>query len=611
MFEQQSQSKIVGFPDGNVISFCPTIDLLVISMNRTSLWVFRLNGERIYSINNKVLILHHQWSPDGKFFALTGIDKSCNIYDTNNGSLLRTFNFDGGVECLDWNEQVLDESNELFKIDILDNLPKLDDFSNNDGLMYSLVSTKSDWFLIFNSLIKFKFPKLNNVVRSLSCDIFNHFFLTAREDKLQLVNIASEYDPNVVRIIVIFYKLQLILDNITSSIDSLTADVPEFFKVFDRYLSNYHDILKEGGIYSDTEPSKPAVSNSIIKSFSRILSTSIIPQPLTDYWLNQFGERARKRLHKLGNQIYDTIRDVSFKRIVNYIEKLIILLTELKAVVEFNKIDQDIDYGIKLTDIANLITSMQSHVKLVYKLIWDCNEEQELFNEFIIWSKYLIDLLSKEKNEEELLIPITFDFTKLMDYFYNNMCGSKLAEYLKINVDVLDVIDIPKEQAKSIYSDLQHSVNNSGTIFHSFEGYFVKSFEQKGCTDVAEFKYDKLLNFSYSGDNAIIYCLEQNNLKYAKFDPKSPTEMSFNEVSLHDKVIDYKVISNQIVLLTHSDMSNYLQLHNLEDLLSGDFEPLHKQQVSNKDPKHVILNANRNYGCLLDSNGKDYSVFLL
>lgn len=83
--------KLIGIPDGNVLSCCPRMDLMAISMNKTSVWMFRFNGERVYSINNKARILELQWNSSGKFFAVSGTDNLIKIYETNTGALVNKF----------------------------------------------------------------------------------------------------------------------------------------------------------------------------------------------------------------------------------------------------------------------------------------------------------------------------------------------------------------------------------------------------------------------------------------------------------------------------------------------------------------------------------------
>ncbi|ODQ83162.1 hypothetical protein BABINDRAFT_30785, partial [Babjeviella inositovora NRRL Y-12698] len=74
--------------DCTVLSWCPTMDLLVVSVNAIILWVYRLNGQRVYAINAQSRVTGLAWQRGGKAFALSTADGNCRLYDSNTGKLV-------------------------------------------------------------------------------------------------------------------------------------------------------------------------------------------------------------------------------------------------------------------------------------------------------------------------------------------------------------------------------------------------------------------------------------------------------------------------------------------------------------------------------------------
>ena len=52
----------------DLVSYCPTMDLLALATVDEQVHVFRLNGQRVFGVPNKKLqcrVTHLQWKPDG------------------------------------------------------------------------------------------------------------------------------------------------------------------------------------------------------------------------------------------------------------------------------------------------------------------------------------------------------------------------------------------------------------------------------------------------------------------------------------------------------------------------------------------------------------------
>lgn len=600
MFDLISNSKIVGFPDGNILDLCPTMDLLVLSMNKMSLWVFRLNGERIYSINNKSIIFHHSWSPTGRFFCLTGNDNMAKIYDTNNGEMVLEFQFDQPIEYLNWYGETPVVVNELFDVDILNNMPVIDKFKNFDDLDYMVVSCNSEISFVFNSLIKLSFSKSFKVLQNDNYSLFNQFYLV-QDQKMGLLNLSFKSDQNMIKLINLSCKISSIFKNFHKELTHLLNELPQFYNLLDRYISNYYDNL-----VSSLEQEKD--KNAVIKSFNKMVLTNLIPESLTDYWLNQFGERGWKRLSKLGNSMYDSVRNVTFKVLINYLEKLIILIDQMKGIIEFQKVESVNDYGFDTDTIQDLINLVNVYFKSLYKLIWDSNDEQKLFNEFMNWTKYTIDILTKHKNDEEIDISGNFKHKSLINYFQNHLFNSKLWDHFQTDLSKNDLIILaePKVNLMANFNTLNDTFDK---IFTSFELYFASQIELSDIIaldpQVGPNSKLKIIN-----ETGYIYSVTDNRrLNISVFDVNNPKDLSFHSISFDHDVVNYDMLDNKMVVLCNTANGNILQYHQITSLFNGDSAGAASTQVLLDKPGFLSLDENRSKVCVFDETKKNYSIF--
>ncbi|WEJ97397.1 hypothetical protein PSN45_004948 [Yamadazyma tenuis] len=604
MFEVISKARIVGFADGIVLSLCPTMDLLALSMNKMSIWVFRLNGERIYSINNKCIILHHTWSPDGKYFCVSGVDGLCKLYDTNNGALLREFKFISSIELINWSgNHKLIEDDELFKVDILNHLPSVEEFTNFDGLNFMVVSSEDQLSFIFNSFVKLSFPKSFQVLKYGGSSLFNQFYVVSQNGSLGIVNVTVEQNPNVLKIIKIFCKMKHILHNFQIELQSMVDEIPQFFTILDRYISNFYDNLM-----TESEKNLDKAHHQVANSFTNILLTNLVPSGLVDYWLNQYGERGWKRLGKLGNGTYDLIRNVAYKKLINYLEKFIVLVDELKSVIKFSELDSERNFGINLESVEKIDTSAKEYFKVLYRLIWDVNEEQKLFNEFLNWSKYLVDLLTKDKNGEELSFPVDTNHTDLIKYFRSNLFSSKLFEYLKLELDSNDLIH--NSSASQNVVDISSTLRDLfEEVFLDFEKYFASIIHMSGIVQV-DSSINPVSEFKIINDTSFICSVTDTTVQVASFDIKKPQEIIYKVLEFQ-KIISYKMQNDNLIVLAAAEGEFYLQSYNAFSLLRNNMTPTYSSKAVSQDPRHLLLDDSRNFGCLLDTNKKDYCIFQL
>ncbi|GEQ71855.1 hypothetical protein JCM33374_g5541 [Metschnikowia sp. JCM 33374] len=487
-FETLASHKIVGFPDGNIISWCPQMDLLAVSMNLTSIWVFRLDGERVYSINNRAKILHLQWSHSGKFFVLSGTDNAIKVYDSNNGKLVNQFATSAAlaITLVSWASINVPLSiapdgepapyQDLFRVDILDKMPKLaneidssdassvsttaknapytsvsvTNTTDNDGAMDYLlvVSGDSCVSVTFNNLFTVSgimLPKgFSFLKHGLSTDFF-HQSLLVRDSASQLHLQDFRIDVTGPRKRSYFFdairwasQVISITNHINDQFRTLQTEAQEFLVLYDRYLSNYKDALYADVDVMTSFPSCKEIEEKLVVDLGNMLLTGLVPSTTKDYWLNQLGDRGLIRLSTIGNNVYDNVRKVMFTQLILGSEKLIILLSYLESLSNTAEVMKEENYGISLESVKESVSVAQSLVKKIYGFIWRLNDEHEYFNQFLNWAKVeVVEKLSKEDNDPESFFAEhpTMDFkaSSIMEYFSDFMFDSVLMSELDLD----------------------------------------------------------------------------------------------------------------------------------------------------------------------------------
>lgn len=634
MLSVVSSSKFVGFADGQILSWCPQLNLLTISMNKTSLWVYRLDGERIYSVNNKSPITSIAFMSDGSHFCLSGTDGLIKIYDSNNGLLIRVLDktFDE-VLLMTWSlnsTKKYGQFDNLYQLDVLNNLPSLsnetgtvvDEIKNTDLLNFLTVIDSKSLSLNFNNLLTINdiaFPSGYTFVGHLdNNDLFNQFFLVQNQSStyelIPLKHTLPE-EKHLIEIVMKICKALALFDYLQKQIERLQPELNPFYQLFDRYLTNLKDSLPE-----DT---------TISTSLNDFLLTGLLPKESKDYWLNQFGERGYKRLTLLGNSIYNLTREIVFTQVISSLERIMIILNDLKGISTWLKDSENLhQFGLKSNTLHDLITKSKKFLKLLYKFIWDVNEEQKLFNSFFNWIKHeIIEKLAKEDDIQSYLNqpnPPTLKHSEIMEYINGPLFHSKIWDYFSFDT-VGNAILIQNGSKNDVLRSFFELKNDFGkNLEQSFKEFFksIFVFDKAIVLDLGNEETNlKVKSLDQNSGIVISYNPNTNSLSVIKFGTDSHQIISNQKVSLLPKLVDYDFKDNKHIVAVVSS-NNQFQIHVSElarileaptpNYISSIKEMISHEQINLPQPKLLALNKSTTpYGCLFDSNKQNYIVFSL
>lgn len=677
--------KILGLPDGNVLSCCPKMDLLAISMNKTSIWMFRYNGERVYSINNKAQVLDLQWNLSGRFFAVSGTDNYINIYETNSGVLVNKFatNSSLPITLISWSSVSMnisigsDEAMRyinMFKQDILKDLPKLShevnfyDTERAGGIIslhdtppkaqsMSVSATNTneddsslDYLLVVNanSLLSATFNNLfaipgielpencKYIKHEVRQDFFTQYFLAEESlDRLavykMVLDIPTPRQKSYVLDILKWSSLIIsMLNHITDQVSNMQHEASQFLSFFDRHLGNLKDAIAEGHKTDENNNENEEVEvteDELVETVMEIMMTGFIPPNLKDYWLNQFGERGLMKLSKMGNELFDGTRKTAYAQIILAIEKLIILLSDLRGVCLAAQNIYEDPIGMNVSTIENAVELSKALLIKVYKFIVEMNKEQESFNIFCRFVKVeIVERLSKGESDWELFIKahpdIEVSTSKAMNYADKHMMTPIFVSYLKVDTSSYEAISNQKEGDDSIVTaliTLKSEINER--LLDGIQKYLAGKAKFDLMGSVAETVEDGESDMIQTGEKILVVKASESKITFSFIANDGKTLSSFMLFPL--SILAFRLTNDMrvVALLKGLDGTSELALFDVPEPGSKtEYGNMGEDQVKAVTLTHSLTDpaimritkdpfSNAVSGCIFDKTKRSYIIF--
>lgn len=631
------QGKINGLPDGNVLSLCPNMDLLAISMNRTSIWIFRLNGERVYSVNNKSEILLLAWSASGHSFVVAGADRLLKIYDTNTGELLDQVFTDSElpISLVSWNCADIDFSidsgdlppkfRSLFEPKILHSMPKLKfeikpavDESHADldgaGKQIDIITALSGGALLsltFASrftVSNFELPKnYTYLSHTSSRDLFDQRLLVENQDgllELQTLNIDIKDGGRrryIIEIIEALSSLIALVSHMKDQVGVVTSTVTNFLKFFDRQLQNYAESLGE--------PSDKDFEDVVVLALGDILMTGVIPASQKDFWTNQLGENGLIRLSAMGNDAFDDSRKLLYGQIILALEKSVILLGRVRGIVKAEQIQFKDLYGLSVETLDQALEVAKDCIPVVYSFTMALHKEQEFFNKFLNWCRDEVvqKLIMDESDPGSFAVAHPhpeFDPADIFEYLDKWMFRPSFLEHLEILAVQVEKLSQHHSSVKLV----QHFSDLGAHIEASAKGArdFVRSRLQIGATVELKTKHQKE-EVVISEDITYVY---QSHLNMISCLHPTPATIHVN-----GQILEFRILTSwRILLLVEDGNDRHLEVADFE--LPEQTRPVLSFAGSSSitKPAYIAVSGpttkTRPVGCVFDANKRNFMVFL-
>ncbi|KAI5956354.1 hypothetical protein KGF54_000829 [Candida jiufengensis] len=394
------------FPFANdpnsILAWCPKMNLIFISMNKTSIWCYRIDGERIYSINNRSVIKSIAFFDN--YFCLSGTDHLIKIYDSNDGKLVKTL---GGCKFL--NIQFINWVNTDHKLedDLIMSLPKIYTMSNT--LNYLVINDSYSIGLYFNKMLNIKCPISYQITQQLSNNLFQQIYLDNKNNLIS-VNINTSSKKLYVKSILIICHIIEYIEVMENTVKQLDEELKPFYVLFDRYLANLNEEYK----------------GDLTQNLTDLLLTNIIPEYTKDFWVNQFGERGYKKMSKSLETVFENCQKKIFNYLISPIERIILLLNNLIGISKWNNV-----LGLEIVDLSLILRDSQTLLKSFYQFIWSLKDEKVKISEFIGWWKTIVDMLNDQDFNK------CYSTSNLIEYINSDLLRSKNLNYYRYSLDLI------------------------------------------------------------------------------------------------------------------------------------------------------------------------------
>ncbi|KAI3404123.2 hypothetical protein KGF56_003023 [Candida oxycetoniae] len=529
----------------SILTWCPKLNVIIKSMNKTSIWCYRLDGERLYSINNKAIIKNITFHEN--YFCLSGADSSVKVYDANDGALMtiidHCFN---DIQFLNWNstEFVLEDA-------VLQGLPAIYHLSYK--LEYLVINDANSLTINYNKLLNVSKATTFHFQQQLKSGLFHQVYLDKDANLVSVdLNVSSPklYTDSIIimcHIMEYFGKTKIVVEELQNEIKPLLTSI-------DRYLSNLSE--ETGG--------------NLIATLSEILITNLIPESTKDFWLNQFGERGFKRLSKQLETVDEKVTKKIFRYLVSPMERVIVLINKLIGICKWNDV-----LGIDVSELFTFMNSCETQIKAYYKVIWDFKSQKEKFSELLSWWKTIIDIL------EEKEWSISYSTSKLLEYIQSDMTKPELLKHFSYDLDILgfnkcNTLENQQDALLSQFETIISQVNAHHSLLIKIE--FLQKLNLPNHKDLQLTEWDGQTIITYLTETTLVI--------------STPTSI----LATVPNVIAYQQRSNDLIALTQKhlliiDSSSSIPI----SLPHLDFEPR-------------LIRLNSSYVCLSDAMKSKYVV---
>lgn len=597
LFKELANNTVLGIPDGNVFSWCSQMELLAISMNKTSIWIFRIDGERVYSINNKVPILDFQWSVDGEYFVCSGTDRAIKVYDTNTGAILNTFQTHdtSPITLLSWHSfhesrsdnelQDLTIAIDLSRLNIHKCLPKLSselsplDQQHNGIPIHKIAETSKQTHLDTDSWLDFllainencsmslvfknafvvsniELPKgYNYLEHRMRPDFFTQNFVAKDENNnLHLlecdVNVKGDQKRrDFFKVVELTVQMVSTINHLNDQLSAITKGANDYISLLDRYLSNYNDSI-EVTFETTNEVGLLLPHEQIVLNLSDIVLTGLVPESCIDFWLNQFGTRGLNRLSTVGNASYDFAREVIFAQIILAVEKLIIIISDMQSIANSDRYFQQDSFGISIDHTKQAISYLKGFIGDVYDFVWSMNEEQESFNKFLNWCQVeILEKLTKKDTDPEGFFKShpTLDFNSSLIINYLDKCLFTPIFVQKLPIDPSSYEVLVRNTVEN--GSLSPQLNLSSGVFshlqNGVEKFISSIFIFKEPFPIGIVTTAPSIEYGVYNESSLISAIEHNRLHISKLTKgllynhvvEFPNQVLCNVIFNEDKVL--------------------------------------------------------------------------
>lgn len=574
------------------ISWCPTLDLIAIFNTDGAVWIFRANGQRVWTLTvDGSRITNICWRPDGKAIAACTDEGKCYLYDVDTGNLaicIDGSSADGPVRHLSWNSRKGFYKSSRFgplnKISLLEAVPKISappqisaegiyrtkvisgsssvcEDSPIDMLMW--ISNKAHMGIYgLLSLEGSPLPEGSCVGCFSSADLSEHY-LVLDDESVKVLKARTNFvnDDTFSQVALMCTKVNASVEFLTECVNILKQECKPFLD-FSTRLVNLLEEEVDG-------------LENVSNHFQALLYTGVASDPLLEWLRDVLGERNITRWSQLSSECYTLIRKIFFHSINPCVESLILVLSRLQSYAHTTQ-----GLGLVPESISLCLQSASQLMEHFHSFISKLNEEQMLFESFFNWLALTL---------EELLIDDDDDRSPAIKDKLSSFPVGEITAFLerkfqssisKMTGGASFILMRLKSRGNSATGDVKKAVSTQIGGFHE-----LVEIHKKLTTSVQAVMVE---------DHLCLVQADETTLTIFRISSSGEIE---SKTILQDDVVDFCLSSNKIVVLTHNAVC----------VISITGEQVQKLTL-NSDLKPDKITTRGERVCLLSQEEKKYVI---
>lgn len=532
----------------DVLSWCPTMDLIAFVSKENHIWIYRSNGQRVWSfpLKRDDSLVKLCWSPDGKSIAVATQKEGYRMYDVYLGKIItdaKKLNMqtknqfpESPLQTINWalrsNSAAdhLDQYEDVFNVDCIKLLPKLSPLPNasSDHILTSKLaidsliqssSTISDFLILGyeNGILNMTLNGLFNIspvqytnkdnasVQFLQIestpDLSKHYILSKTNDKATqsyrysvlpvTIDAFKENGAYVTELITSATKIQLLIIYLQEVVSNLSGDCKNFLEFNHKLVTILEDeASKNDKNYPLGQPDSHHYYAT--SELYELLLTGMMSDNLKSWLENSVGEKNLKKWLKLGNNCIDQVKFKIFSLLIPAAERLIILVSKLKHLSGWNedRLSGDLSEEDKISKLLGLNSKeLDESIELTKNLLRNVYK-------FVIGLNHEQKLFNCFINWLTTILDDLKDEDKKNDFYNENYYFSvtEISEYITKRLHTLEVFEYlrPTSTSPLINSRTQSNLSESYNILST---KCLQTFDKvKGCLS-KQVNFENLVTF--------------------------------------------------------------------------------------------------------------------